>query len=79
MIDPLLVSLSDVEMDRLLQAAQTIAPDRRPAFLQDVADELAKHPEPGPGVTHRAIAAAQKKHFDAPTFTAGGFHRGPRS
>jgi hypothetical protein len=61
-----LIRLTDDELTAVLRAAQPIAIDRRDKFLQQVADELARCGEIGPGVVHRICAAVQRAHFDPP-------------
>jgi transcriptional antiterminator RfaH len=43
-----------------------LAVDQRDAFLQEVADALQGCAEIGPGTVHRAIAEAQRRHWDPP-------------
>ena len=43
-----------------------LAVDQRDAFLQEVADALRGCAEIGPGTVHRAIAEAQRRHWDPP-------------
>jgi hypothetical protein len=61
-----LIKLSDDELSAVMSACAPIAPERRGAFLQEVAAALRGCPEIGPGAVHRAIASAQRAHFDAP-------------
>src|SRR5262249_25147267 len=60
------LSLSDVELGHIMAAFQPLAPDRRAAFMEDVAHALASCPAIGPGSVHRAIVTAQRAHFDPP-------------
>jgi hypothetical protein len=64
------VRLTDSELDAVMAAAQPIPVARRAAFLQDVAKMLSGV-EVGPGSVHRAIAQAQRAHFDPPQFAVG--------
>lgn len=59
------IALTDEMMDSILRAA---APLRdRSAFLEDLARELGRLPEPlGNGSLHRVIMQVQRKHFDPP-------------
>jgi hypothetical protein len=65
-MQPQPLKLSDDELTALYRAAQPIAPHLRDAFLQDLADELRRYPEIGPGIIYRAIATLQRKYFDPP-------------
>ena len=56
-----------------MDAARPIPPRSRDQFLRDVALELAKHPEIGPGIVARVCSKVQKVYLNAPTFTG---HRG---
>ncbi len=60
------VSLSDDELAIVMDAAQPLEPQARGKFLHDVAAELAKYPELGPGSVHRLVRATQRKYFDPP-------------
>ena len=53
-------------MDAVMQAAAPIDPARRGDFLEDLALELAKCPEVGPGSVYRILRELQHKHFDPP-------------
>jgi hypothetical protein len=63
--------LTDAELDAVMTAAQPIAPDRRDAFVQEVANLLASCVEVGPGTVHRAIALAQREFFNPPDLSVG--------
>lgn len=69
------LALSDSELDAVMTACQPLAPDRRDAFLQEVANLLRGCVEIGPGAVHRAIALAQRAHFDAPDLSVGSAGR----
>jgi hypothetical protein len=62
------IHLSDQQMDAVLAASHPLPPDRRSAFLEDVANEISRHPILGDGLLHRLIMQIQKKHFDPPDF-----------
>jgi len=66
------IRLTDSELDAVMAAARPIAVERRDAFLQDVAAELAALPMLGAGAVHRAIAMVQRRHFDPPNLAVGG-------
>jgi hypothetical protein len=73
-----MISLSDDELRSVMQAAAPIDPRDRGAFLRDVASELAKYSELGPGVVGRVVANLQRKYFDPPNFQNGGRIRHPK-
>jgi hypothetical protein len=52
------LSLDDQEMDAVMQAAAPIDPARRGDVLEDLALELAKCPEVGPGSVYRIRASS---------------------
>jgi hypothetical protein len=60
------LALSDAELAAVLDAAAPLEPTARNAFLSDVAAELAKHSELGPGSIHRLVREMQPRYFDAP-------------
>ena len=60
------IKLSDDELTAVMAAARPIAVNRRDQFLQQVARSLQACSEVGPGAVHRAIAEAQRAHFDPP-------------
>jgi hypothetical protein len=67
------IRLSDEELAAVFNAARPLAVDRRDAFLQLVADELARlNGSHGPGDVYRAIRAAQRVYFDPPIIPNGG-------
>jgi hypothetical protein len=70
------LALNDDQMSAVLDAAKPLPPDRRGAFLNDVADALATAGEIGPGSLHRVIRVCAAKHFDPPrdTGTRAGKH-----
>jgi len=59
------IALSDSELRAVLAAARPIPPDRRDAFLRELASTL-QNSELGPGALHRAIVTVQRKYFDPP-------------
>jgi hypothetical protein len=61
-----MISLSDSELSQIMSAARPLQPQARSAFLVDVASELAKQRELGPGIVGRVVREVQRKHFDAP-------------
>ena len=68
------ISLSDSEMQIVLDHAKPIKAEDRSAYLQTVADELKKIPGAiGPGSVLRIAAQAQRQHMAAAAFTG---HRG---
>jgi hypothetical protein len=61
-----LLSLSDAELETIMAHAAPLDRQRRDAFLQEVAAELRRYPETGPGLVGRVCREAQRKHFDPP-------------
>jgi hypothetical protein len=61
-----MIKLTDSELDAVMTAAAPLDVRVRDAFLQQVANELARCDEVGPGVVHRVCADAQRQFFDAP-------------
>jgi hypothetical protein len=49
-----------------MHACEPIARDRRDAFLETVADDLARCTAIGPGVVHRVVRETQRQFFDPP-------------
>jgi hypothetical protein len=68
----MLIKLTDEELSAVMSAAKPIAPERRDAFLQQVASTLQCCGELGPGVVYRAIAQVQREHFDPPDTSEPG-------
>jgi hypothetical protein len=60
------VALSEEQMLTVLAAAYPLSPDRRNAFLEDVARELAALPDIGDGALYRIVMAAQQRHYVPP-------------
>jgi hypothetical protein len=65
------LALSDAEYAAVMQAAQPLQPHRRGDFLEALANELRTCGELGDGKIYRAIAAVQKRFWDAPLNTSG--------
>jgi hypothetical protein len=59
------LSLSDDELAALMTAARPIPPRDRDQFLRDVAVELAKYPEVGPGIIGRVCSKLQRQHLNS--------------
>jgi hypothetical protein len=70
------LKLSDAELDAVLAAARPLAPDRRDAFMQAVADALSSLGELGPGAVYRAIRDTQREFFDPPDFGGSPIRHG---
>ncbi|MDN3279105.1 hypothetical protein QWJ07_32910 [Frankia sp. RB7] len=68
------ISLSDDELATVMSAAKPLAPHQRGAFLADVAAELARHPEIGPGLIGRVVRELQRRHLTAPSLRGGQSH-----
>ena len=69
------LQLNDDEMNVLMSLAGPIDQQRRPQFLQEVAQELeAKRQagEVGEGLVHRLARAIQRKYFDPPQLPNAG-------
>jgi hypothetical protein len=49
-----------------LKAARPIPARERDQFLRDCAAELAKYPEPGPGIIGRVCSRLQRQHLNGP-------------
>lgn len=60
------IALTDDELDVVMRAATPIDHDRRGAFLEAVAAELAGQRELGEGVVFRICREQQRKFYDAP-------------
>ena len=77
---PTPLQLNDDEMSVLMSLAGPIEQQRRPQFLQEVAQELkAKRQagEVGEGLVHRLARTIQRKYFDPPQLpNASPVHRG---
>ena len=59
-----MISLSDDELAAVMEAARQIPARDRDQFLRDVAVELAKYPELGPGVIGRVCSKLQRAHLN---------------
>ena len=64
-------SLSDDEMSAVMEAARPIPARDRDQFLRDVAAELKKHLEIGPGVVGRTVARLQRQHLAPRSYRNG--------
>jgi hypothetical protein len=69
------VALSDEQMSAIWAAAHPLPPDRRPAFLEAVAVELAQAPIVGDGLLHRIVMRVQRAYFDPPELDSGRMPR----
>jgi hypothetical protein len=74
-----MVSLSDSQLDRILQAAAPIQRAHRDSFLRAVAAQLGGISEPGDGDVDRAIRATQRLYFDPPLERRHGVPRHSRA
>jgi hypothetical protein len=72
------IRLSDEELSHVLQAARPLPVEGRDSFLQEVATLLGACPDAGPGDVMRAIAVAQRRHFDPPELEHQGLPRWSR-
>lgn len=60
------VALAAENLDLVLDLAEPLERERRPAFLVAVAAELESASAIGPGAVYRAAAKVQRAHFDPP-------------
>jgi hypothetical protein len=60
------LSLSDSELDLVMNAARPLAPRDRDRFLRHIAQVLAAMPLRGDGAVYRAITTVWRQHFDPP-------------
>ena len=67
-----MISLSDAELAAIMEAARPIHSRDRDQFLRDVAIELSRYPEIGPGVVGRVIGKLQRQHLNAPSLRGVG-------
>jgi hypothetical protein len=58
--------LTDEQLTAIMRGAAPLAPNRRDAYLREIADALAVAGEIGDGSVARAIRTAQKRHYDVP-------------
>ena len=58
------ISLSDSELQIVMEAARPIPPRDRDQFLRDVASELAKYELLGPGIVSRVTSRLQREHLN---------------
>ena len=54
-----------------MRGAQPLTPDRRDAYLREIAAALAVAGEIGDGTVARAVRDIQRRHFDAPDLGHG--------
>ena len=61
------VALTDEQLAIIMEAARPLEPERRSAFLEAVAAELAAIPreQRGVGTVARVVRAVQRDHYDA--------------
>jgi hypothetical protein len=71
-----LLSLSDDELEAVMAAAVPLAPRSRDVFLREVAAELRRYQDIGPGLVGRVCRELQRKHFDPPNLDG---HREPNA
>jgi hypothetical protein len=70
-----MLKLDDAELDIVMAACRPLDPHRRDAFMVEVAAELARYPELGPGVVHRVCATVQRRHYDFPDLSHGDYSK----
>lgn len=61
-----MMSLSDAELQTVMSAAAPLQPHQRDQFLREVASELSRHLEIGPGIVSRTCSRLQRQHINAP-------------
>ena len=71
-----MVKLTDSELDAVMAAARPLDVAMRDAFLQQVARELGRCPEIGPGVVGRVCAEVQARYWIPPDLTRPGRRAG---
>jgi hypothetical protein len=69
------IRLTDSELDAVMAAARPIAVHRRDEFLQEVASELQRCGEIGPGVVFKICRETQRRFFDPPNLGSGHWHK----
>jgi|RhiMetdeSRZDD1v2_1073273.scaffolds.fasta_scaffold3115180_1 hypothetical protein len=62
-----MLSLSDAELDVILNLARPLEPTLRDPFLRSVAAELGRHRDIGPGLVFRIGRELQREFFRAPS------------
>ena len=60
------ISLTDSELDAVMNACRPLAPHERDRFLKAVAQAIVNLPERGPGSVCRAIHATFRTYYDPP-------------
>jgi len=60
------ISLTDSELEAVMNACRPLQPRDRDRFLRAVAQAIAELPEIGPGSVHRAIASVWRQHYAPP-------------
>jgi hypothetical protein len=60
------ISLTDSELNAVMDACRPLAPHARDRFLRQVAEAIIALPERGDGSVARAIRSVWREHFDAP-------------
>ena len=63
------LALSDAELQVVLDAAAPLLPQDRDSFLREVAAELARYPEIGPGIVGRVVRDIQRQYLAPRTST----------
>jgi hypothetical protein len=65
------IRLSDSELDAVMRAARPLDVRVRDQFLQEVASELQRCGEIGPGALFKILRETQRRFFDPPILTHG--------
>ena len=65
------ISLTDSELQAVMNACRPLHPRDRDRVLKAVAQLIAALPEVGPGSVHRAITSVWRMHYDPPDLRTG--------
>ena len=65
------LSLTDAELDIVMNAAAPLRPSDRSAFLVALSIELGRERQRGPSLIHRTCRNLQRQFFDPPNLTGG--------
>ena len=63
---PTPISLSDSELQQVMDTCRPLAPHARDRFLRQVAEAICALPERGDGAIHRAIRSVWRENYDPP-------------
>jgi hypothetical protein len=60
------ISLTDSELEAVMNAARPLAPRERDRFLRRIAEVICMLPERGDGAVARAIRSVWREYYDVP-------------